>query len=441
MCVFIARPAYATSTTPTPTPSPTTTVSTVADPLGVKILTEEAAVESLGQQVQAFQESVAADQLLTNQAYVTWQTAVTAQNVAQKAVSAAATQAYEDQQGLGPYSQYSSTIRGLGLIAPGLVSPPSDGEAAAVNLAQARLATANAFSSYSQALTAEQNLQGQADDEQASFTKQTDALAKLKAKDQLAIAQATAAQQAGDSTIGAGIGAGTEVNGTAANPKALAAVHFALEQLGKPYVFGAEGPNSFDCSGLTWDAYRSVGITIPRIARYQQHALTPISVDELLPGDLIFFSGTNGTSWTSVSHVGMYYGKAADGTSLMIEAPMTGEDVKIAPVWWSHFFSAARVVPAVAAPPQANPTPTPTPSPTPTPTPKPSKSPSPSPTPKPTHSPSPTPSPSKPPTPPPTTPPPTTPPPAPTTPPATSPSATPGADPSPSAGTQSSGTP
>ena len=66
---------------------------------------------------------------------------------------------------------------------------------------------------------------------------------------------------------------GKNVNGQAANPKALEAVQFALKQLGKPYVFGAEGPDSYDCSGLTWASYRSVGVTIPRIADYQEHAL------------------------------------------------------------------------------------------------------------------------------------------------------------------------
>jgi cell wall-associated NlpC family hydrolase len=398
----------------------------VAGPLGTKILTEEATLESLGQQVQALQESVAADQTLTNQAYMKWQAAVTAQAAAQTAVSLAATQAYEDQQGLGPYGPYSETIRGLGLIAPGLVNPPANGEAAAIDLAQARLVATNAFNAYSQALTAQQNLQRQTDDMQATFSTKTTALNQLKAQNQLAVAQAMAAQAAGDSTIGAGLGAGSNANGQAANPKALAALQFALRQLGKPYVFGAEGPNSFDCSGLTWDSYRSVGITIPRIAAYQEHALTPISVDELLPGDLIFFSGTHGTSWTSVSHVGMYYGKSASGTSLMVEAPMTGENVKIAPVWWSHFFSAARVVPAVPAPPTPTPTPTPTHTPTPTPTPSRPPRPTPPPTPRPTTtSPHPTP----------TTPSPTPTSPSPTSPSPTSPSPT---SPSPSPAAPSS---
>ncbi len=121
-------------------------------------------------------------------------------------------------------------------------------------------------------------------------------------------------------------------------------LNFALAQRGKPYQWAAEGPNSYDCSGLMWASYRSVGITLPRVARDQQHALIPVSPADLLPGDLIFFNPTSRTDWTTVSHVGMYY-----GDNMMIEAPTVGENVKLAHVWWSAFFSAARVVPAVPA--------------------------------------------------------------------------------------------
>ena len=376
--------------------------------MALQILQEEASLEALGQQVQAMQESVEADVQLTGNAYTVWQNAVSAQTRAQQAVNRAATDMYENSQGLGPYSPLGDTINGLGLLVPGMGAAPSDGEAAAVALTQARLVVATAQAKYKTALDAQLALSTQRDTMQTSFTTRTVALNKLKVTNQVAIAAALAVQDTADTKTGESLGLGTNANGQAANPKALEAVQFALKQLGKPYVFGAEGPNSYDCSGLTWASYRSVGVTIPRIADYQEHALTRVSVSELLPGDLLFFSGTNGTSWTSVSHVGMYL-----GGNKMIEAPTSGENVKIAGIWWSHFFSAGRVLPAIPAPPQTPPaTPPPTtppkppvsPSPTPTPSPTPPKPPV-SPSPPPTSPTAPPTSPSSPPSSPPSTPP------------------------------------
>src|ERR1041384_6945679 len=100
-----------------------------------------------------------------------------------------------------------------------------------------------------------------------------------------ALAAAEAAQDEIDTAIGAGLPVSTNVAGQMASPLALQAIAFAESQLGKPYVFGAEGPNSYDCSGLVWAAYRSVGVTVPRIAADQEHATTPITIDDLLPGD------------------------------------------------------------------------------------------------------------------------------------------------------------
>ena len=205
---------------------------------------------------------------------------------------------------------------------------------------------------------------------------------------------------------------GETVAGNAADPRALTAVRFARAQLGKPYQWAAEGPDRYDCSGLIWAAYRSRGADydqLPRVSRDQYNATRGRTVDRsaLLPGDLIFFA--SGSSWTSIHHMGMYVG---DGK--MIHAPSTGDVVKISTVWWSRFYAATRVIPAIPAPttppssppptvrptrpaPSPKPTPTPTrPRPTPTPTgPKPSpSSTTPSPTPTPTPSPSKTSSPS-----------------------------------------------
>lgn len=84
----------------------------------------------------------------------------------------------------------------------------------------------------------------------------------------------------------------------------IAAVNFALAQVGKPYIWGGDGPPQsagFDCSGLTYEAYLHAGVTIPRVAAAQQSAGTVVTVNSLQPGDLVF-------AGTPAFHVGMYIG-------------------------------------------------------------------------------------------------------------------------------------
>ncbi|SHN45582.1 NlpC/P60 family protein [Cryptosporangium aurantiacum] len=128
----------------------------------------------------------------------------------------------------------------------------------------------------------------------------------------------------------------------AAGKAAVSAVEFALAQRGKPYEWGAEGPQRFDCSGLVQTAYASADVTLPRTARPQYRASRPVSITALLPGDLLFFA-TDRADWDTIHHVGVYLGRG-----LMVHAPTTGDVVRIAPVWWSEFFAAGRVVPGRA---------------------------------------------------------------------------------------------
>ena len=109
------------------------------------------------------------------------------------------------------------------------------------------------------------------------------------------------------------------------NAVVLAAIAYAEQQLGKPYEWGATGPDTFDCSGLVMMAYRAAGIDIPRTSQ-QQWAWGPrVSPSQVQPGDLVFFAGADGTP-ASPGHVGLVIGKG-----LMIEAYAVGFPVRIAP--------------------------------------------------------------------------------------------------------------
>jgi peptidoglycan DL-endopeptidase CwlO len=124
-----------------------------------------------------------------------------------------------------------------------------------------------------------------------------------------------------------------------ASPAARKAVAVALAQLGSPYVWGAEGPGTFDCSGLTSFAYAAAGVTIPRVSRAQFAAyasMRPVDSLHLVPGDLVFFAD-NPSNPSTIHHVGMYIGRG-----LMVEAPYTGAVVRTSSIWRSSYAGAVR---------------------------------------------------------------------------------------------------
>jgi len=120
----------------------------------------------------------------------------------------------------------------------------------------------------------------------------------------------------------------------ASSAAAARAVHFALAQVGKPYVFGAAGPSSYDCSGLTMAAWERGGVSLPHSAADQYNYGHHVSRDELQPGDLIFF-------YQPIGHVTIYIG---DG--LMVSAPTEGENVSVVPLsaFNSDYVGATRLV-------------------------------------------------------------------------------------------------
>jgi cell wall-associated NlpC family hydrolase len=124
--------------------------------------------------------------------------------------------------------------------------------------------------------------------------------------------QETAAQQDGGST-GSPSTSPADSSYAAKAQKALA---FARAQIGKPYVWGATGPGSYDCSGLTQAVWKAAGVTLPRTTYDQVDAGTTVPLSEAQPGDLVFFYG-------DISHVGVYI-----GNGMMIHAPKPGAYVR-----------------------------------------------------------------------------------------------------------------
>ena len=119
---------------------------------------------------------------------------------------------------------------------------------------------------------------------------------------------------------------------SAALPEGAArtAIQFALGELGKPYLWGATGPNTYDCSGLMLRAFQAAGIDLPRVSREQFSAGGHVPVRQSQPGDLLFYA-TDPSDPATIHHVALYMG---DGR--MVEAPYTGEAVRVRPVPWNY---------------------------------------------------------------------------------------------------------
>ncbi|MCZ2857127.1 C40 family peptidase [Blastococcus sp. VKM Ac-2987] len=111
---------------------------------------------------------------------------------------------------------------------------------------------------------------------------------------------------------------------------AQAAVNTALAQVGDPYIWGAGGPNAFDCSGLTSYAYAAAGVTLPHSSASQSRMGKAVSRGDLQPGDLVFF-------YSPVSHVGMYIGNGQ-----MVHASTSGQPVKVASLDSMGSYNGAR---------------------------------------------------------------------------------------------------
>ncbi|MGW7067809.1 NlpC/P60 family protein [Streptomyces sp. NPDC054855] len=165
---------------------------------------------------------------------------------------------------------------------------------------------------------------------------EAEAEAKRKAAEEAAAKERE--KETPDSGTGTGTGTGTDA-GTGSGSgdtdsgyatKAAKVINFAEAQIGKPYVWGATGPDSYDCSGLTQDAWKAAGISLPRTTWDQVKVGTTVKTADAKPGDLVFF-------YDDISHVGIYIG---DGK--MIHAPKPGTNVRVESIYYMPIHSVVR---------------------------------------------------------------------------------------------------
>ncbi len=156
---------------------------------------------------------------------------------------------------------------------------------------------------------------------QKKIEKQIAAAEKLESelekeeRERLARLEERAARQAQATWLSSGILDEIRGEATAQGRKAVA---YATAQIGKPYQWGAEGPEAYDCSGLTSQAWASAGLGVPRTSQAQWEQLEKVDIEDMRPGDLIIY-------FADASHVGMYIG---DGS--IVHAPRPGRTVTIA---------------------------------------------------------------------------------------------------------------
>jgi peptidoglycan DL-endopeptidase CwlO len=206
-----------------------------------------------------------------------------------------------------------------------MIAHHTNGVVAKVAAAQAVAAEAQAAADQA-AATAEAGL--------AQLRAQQAEVKKKVAAYEADFARLSAAEQAAVTTALAGPALRAPSAGSlppAPGPEAAVAVKTALAQVGDPYVWGASGPDGFDCSGLTSYAYAAAGVALPHSSRSQSTLGVDVARADLQPGDLVFF-------YSPISHVGLYI-----GNGMMVHARTFGQPVAVTSVDQGGYRFAKRV--------------------------------------------------------------------------------------------------
>lgn len=213
---------------------------------------------------------------------------------------------------------------------------------AAAHVSDAATAAANRAAALEARQTAlEAQAQSTADEITATLGRTQAALDSATAEVRALAAQQEAARAAADSAaFDAALATATLTANPAAagasSPMAARALEVALSLQGKPYQWGGNGPDSYDCSGMTKAAYAAAGLVLPRTADAQYYTGPHPSLAQLLPGDLLFWA-TDPADPATIHHVAIYAGHG-----LMVSANHTGDVVRLQPVWWSEYAGATR---------------------------------------------------------------------------------------------------
>ena len=171
----------------------------------------------------------------------------------------------------------------------------------------------------------------------AARTSESQLLVTLATADAPTKAALAALEQSGNPEVEAMLKAGNlslpdgSAHPPAVLPSAPLALAYAAAQVGKPYRWGAAGPDDFDCSGLVQQAWAAAGVSLPRVAKDQFAATSRISFSDLQPGDLVFFE-------KSIGHVGIYV-----GNGVMLDAPHAGAVVALHSIFWKDLAGFGRV--------------------------------------------------------------------------------------------------
>jgi cell wall-associated NlpC family hydrolase len=289
-------------------------------------------LEVISEQFNEARVALAAQREAATAAVATMEQATAALAAAQQQVRGLARTAYTGE-GLGSFQAlltsdsadaFVDRMATLQLVAghqSGILDQAASASVAAAQAqATAQRAAAEAQAQYDAVAAQQAALQAEVDQYRAAF-------AQLSAQEQQA---AIASHGEDDRASRAERDAAPSGPVVANSDAAQIAIDAAMTQRGKPYVWAAGGPSSFDCSGLTSYAFRAAGIALPHSSLRQSRMGQAVSRDQLQPGDLVFF-------YSPVSHVGIYIGNGQ-----MVHAPTSGDVVKVAPLM-SGFSGARRI--------------------------------------------------------------------------------------------------
>lgn len=254
-----------------------------------------------------------------------WGLADTELKEAQAAAAAAATDAYMSAHELPPAFQSGSALRDMQLLQP---AGETFSESTAYELERATLAEQKAAEELEQAEQAEKAAKEKLEITTAAYQQRDKARLLLQQRYVVLQSEEERRKEREEGKLPGNYDPGKSNQGLVAHPKAQAAVVFALAQVGKPYKFSEEGPTYFDCSGLTWRAFRNQGISLRRVSKdqYYQMRHKSVELDALLPGDLLYYASDK-SNWRTIHHVMMYMG---DGK--VVHATGSGDKVKISKI-------------------------------------------------------------------------------------------------------------